>query len=51
MLITSNNNFAPDNADPDEYKYSDYGIGFDSRSQISWTDNSDGKILLFSELI
>ena len=50
MLITSNNNFAPNNADPDKYKYSDHGIGFDSRSQSSWTDNSKGKILLFSEL-
>ena len=26
------------NADPDKYKYSSYGIGFDSRSKFSFTD-------------
>ena len=33
------------NADPDKCKYSSYGIGFDSRSQFSFTDGSmDRKI-------
>ena len=27
-------------ADPDKYKYSDYGIGFDSCSEFSFTDES-----------
>ena len=31
------------NPDPDKYKYSDYGIGFDSRSEFSLTDGSMGK--------
>ena len=31
------------NADPDKYKYIGYGIGFDSRSEYSWTDRSVGK--------
>ena len=31
------------NADPDKYKYSSYGIGFDSCSRFSWTDESEGK--------
>ena len=31
------------NADPGKYKYSRYGIGFDYRSQFSWTDGSAGK--------
>ena len=31
------------NADPDKYKYSSYGIGFDSRSLFSFTDGSMGK--------
>ena len=36
------------NADPDKYKCNNYGIGFDSRSQFSWTDGSVGKnIILF----
>ena len=26
------------NANPDKYKYSGYGIGFDSRSEILYTD-------------
>ena len=26
------------NADPDKYKYSSYNIGFDSRSEFSFTD-------------
>ena len=29
--------------DPDKYKYSGYGIGFDSRSEFSLTDGSLGK--------
>ena len=28
------------NADRDKYKYSGYGIGFDSRSEISFIDGS-----------
>ena len=36
------------NADPDKYKYSGYGIGFDSRSQFSFTDGSMGKnVIIF----
>ena len=31
------------NADPDKYKYSGYGIGFDSRSKVLFTDRSMGK--------
>ena len=31
------------NADTDKYKYSGYGIGFDSRSQFSWSDGSWNK--------
>ena len=31
------------NADPVKYKYSGYGIGFDSRSQFSFTDGTMGK--------
>ena len=31
------------NADPDKYKYSGYGIGFDSPSKSSWTDGHKGK--------
>ena len=31
------------NADPDKYKYSGYGIGFDSRSFSSLPDNTIGK--------
>ena len=31
------------NADPDKYKCSGYGIGFDSRSEFAWTDESVGK--------
>ena len=30
-------------ADPDKYKYSGYGIGFDLRSEFSFTDGSMGK--------
>ena len=30
------------NADPNKYKYSDYGIGFGSRSELSFTDGSVG---------
>ena len=36
------------NADPDEYEYCGYYIGFDSRSQFSWTDGSYGKnVIIF----
>ena len=31
------------NADPDKYKYTGYGIGFDSRSKFSLPDGSTGK--------
>ena len=31
------------NADLDKYKYSDYGIGFGSRSEFSFSDESVGK--------
>ena len=31
------------NADLDKYKYSGYGIGFDSRSEFLFTDGSMGK--------
>ena len=31
------------NADPDKYKYSAYGIGFDPCSEFSFTDGSMGK--------
>ena len=39
------------NADPDKYKHSGYGIGFDSRLQVSWTDENNGKMLSFLEVI
>ena len=39
------------NADREKYKYSDYGIGFDSRSEFSLSDGSMGEMLLFLELI
>ena len=36
------------NADPDKYKYSSYGIGFDSHSQFLFTDGSMGKnVIIF----
>ena len=36
------------NADPDKYKCSGYGLGFDSRSQFSWTDESMGRnVIIF----
>ena len=36
------------NSDPDKYKYSSYGIGFDSHSQFSFTDGSMGKnVIMF----
>ena len=37
--------------DPDKYKYSDYGIGFDSRLEFSSSVGSVEKILLFLDLI
>ena len=39
------------NTDTDKYKYSDYGIGFDSCSEFLFTDESMGKMSLFMELI
>ena len=36
------------NTDPDKYKYSGYGIGFDSRSEFSFIDGSVGKnVIIF----
>ena len=36
------------NADPDKYKHSGYGIGFDSRSEFSSPDGSMGKnVIIF----
>ena len=36
------------NADLDKYKYSGYGIGFDSHSELSFTEGSFGKnIIIF----
>ena len=35
------------NADPDKYKYSGYGIGFDSHSEFSFSDGSVGKRYYF----
>ena len=36
------------NTDPDKYKYSHYGIGFDFCSEFSFTDGSMGKkIIIF----
>ena len=36
------------NADPDKYKYSSYSIGFDSRTELSYRDRSEGKnIIIF----
>ena len=34
------------NADPDKYKYSGYGIGFHSRSELSFIDGSMGKSVI-----
>ena len=31
------------NSNPDKSGYSDYGTGFDARSQISWSDGTWGK--------
>ena len=39
------------NAALDKYKYSGYGIGFDSRSEFSLPDVTMGKKSLFLELI
>ena len=37
------------NADPDKNGFSEYGIGFDPRSQILWTDGSwDKNVVNFS---
>ena len=33
-------------ADPDKYKYSGYCIGFDSRSEFLYRDESMGKIVI-----
>ena len=36
------------NADQDKYKYNSYGIGFNSRSEFSWTDGSVSKnVIIF----
>ena len=35
------------NSDLDKYKYSDYGVGFDSRSEFSFPDGSMGKNVIF----
>ena len=36
------------NTDPDKYKYSGYGRGFDSRSEFSFTDWRMGKnVIIF----
>ena len=36
------------NADPDKYKYSGYGLGFDSRSEFLFTDGSMGEnVIIF----
>ena len=37
------------NADPDKYKYSGCSIGFDSRSQFSFTDGRMGKNVIIFE--
>ena len=34
------------NADPNKYKYGGYGIGFDSRSLYSLTDNTTRRIII-----
>ena len=39
------------NADLDKYKYTGYGIGFDSRSEFLFTDGSFGKNVIILELI
>ena len=39
------------NVDPDKHKYIAYEIGFDSRSEFWFTEESYGKMLLFLELI
>ena len=36
------------NANPYKYKFSDYGLGFDSRSEFSFTDGSIGKNAIIS---
>ena len=38
------------NADPDKYKYSEYGIGFHSRSEFLFTDRSMGKNAINSKV-
>ena len=38
------------NANPDKYKYSDYGIRFESRSNFSFTDGSMGKNIIMTSL-
>ena len=35
-------------AEPDKYKYSSYGVGFDSLSEFSFTDESVGEnVIIF----
>ena len=38
------------NANPDKYKYSGYGIQFESRSNFSFTDGSMGKNIIMTSL-
>ena len=39
------------NADPDKYKYSSWGIGFDSCSEFSFTDGNMGKNIIFEAVM
>ena len=39
------------NADPNKYGCSSYGVGFDARSQSSWSDGSWSKNVFFFMLI
>ena len=39
------------NADLDKYKYTEYGVGFDSRSEFLFTYGSYGKNVIILELI
>ena len=39
------------NAGPEKYKYSSFGIGFNSRSEFLFTDGSMGKMSSILELI
>ena len=37
------------NSDPDKYKYSRYGVGFDSCSELSFRDGSMGRNVIIFE--